>query len=154
MANDLERDIRLLEEQERILRFETFGPDAAWDLGSLLRKLALERGAPIAIDISLRDRPLFHAALPGTSTDNAEWIRRKRNTVLRLWKSSYLVGRKLELVGRDQQEAHNLPLAERPSHVLDAQALAPLFRRRLGDGRRRRPCGLRRAGRSRPSVQG
>ena len=95
MANDLERDIRLLEEQERILRFQTFGPDAAWDLGSLLRKMALERGAAIAIDISLRDRPLFHAALPGTSTDNAEWIRRKRNTVLRLWKSSYLVGRKL-----------------------------------------------------------
>ena len=116
MADDLERDIRFLEKQERILRFETFGPDAAWGLGSLLREMALKRGAAIAVDISLRDRPLFHTALPGTSTDNAEWIRRKRNTVLRLWKSSYLVGRKLELAGRDQQEAHNLPLADFASH--------------------------------------
>ena len=36
--------------------------------------------------------------------------------MLRLWKSSYLVGRKLALAGRDQEEAHNLPLADFASH--------------------------------------
>lgn len=116
MNEDLEQDIRFLEEQERRLRFATFGPDAAWELGTLLRQAAIDRGAPLAIDISLRDRTLFHCALPGTTSDNAEWIRRKRNTVLRLWKSSYHVGRRLALSGRGQEEAHNLPLADFACH--------------------------------------
>lgn len=116
MAEDIVDDIRRLEGQERLLRFERFGPEAAWELGSLVRQTALARGAGVAIDISLRDRTLFHAALPGTTTDNVEWIRRKRNTVLRLWHSSYLVGRRLALSGRNQEEAHNLPLADFAVH--------------------------------------
>ncbi|CAK7259944.1 MULTISPECIES: heme-degrading domain-containing protein [unclassified Shinella] len=116
MTETIADDIRRLEEQERLLRFSRFSPDDAWALGNRLRETALARGAGIAIDISLRDRALFHCALPGTSTDNAEWIRRKRNTVLRLWHSSYLVGRRLALSGRDQGDAHNLSLADFAVH--------------------------------------
>ena len=109
MTDMIADDIRRLEEQERLLRFIRFSPDDAWALGNRVRETALSLGAGVAIDISLRDRVLFHCALPGTSTDNVEWIRRKRNTVLRLWHSSYLVGRRLALSGREQMEAHNLP---------------------------------------------
>lgn len=109
-------DIRRLEEQERLLRFTRFSPDDAWALGNRVRETALARGAGVAIDISLRDRTLFHCALPGTSTDNIEWIRRKRNTVLRLWHASYLVGLRLALSGRGQEEAHNLTLADYTVH--------------------------------------
>jgi uncharacterized protein (UPF0303 family) len=116
MTETIADDIRRLEEQERLLRFSRFSPDDAWALGNRVRETALARGAGVAIDISLRDRPLFHCALPGTSTDNVEWIRRKRNTVLRLWHSSYLVGRRLALIGRDQEEAHNLPHADFAVH--------------------------------------
>lgn len=116
MAEDIADDIRRLEEQERRLRFDRFGVDAAWELGNRLRETALAREAGIAIDISLRDRTLFHSVLPGTGTDNVEWIRRKRNTVLRLWHSSYLVGRRLALSGRSQEEAHNLPLSDYAVH--------------------------------------
>lgn len=116
MAETIAEDIRRLEEQERLLRFSRFGPDDAWALGNRVRETALAIGAGIAIDISLRDRTLFHCALPGTSTDNVEWIRRKRNTVLRLWHSSYLVGRRLALSGREQIEAHNLALADYAVH--------------------------------------
>lgn len=116
MTEEIAGDIRRLEEQERLLRFSRFSPDDAWALGNHVRERALALGAGIAIDISLRDRPLFHCALPGTSTDNLEWIRRKRNTVLRLWHSSYLVGRRLALSGRDQEEAHNLPHADYAVH--------------------------------------
>src|SRR6218665_2635656 len=112
MTDMIADDIRRLEEQERLLRFTRFSPDDAWALGNRVRETALAIGAGVAIDISLRDRILFHSALPGTSTDNVEWIRRKRNTVLRLWHSSYLVGRRLALAHRGQEEAHNLP----PSH--------------------------------------
>jgi uncharacterized protein (UPF0303 family) len=116
MTEDIKGDIARLEKQEAILRFTRCDPDTAWKLGGILREIAIERGAPIAIDVSLRDRTLFHCVLDGTSTDNAEWIRRKRNTVLRLWHSSYLVGRRLSLAHRGQEEAHNLPLSDFATH--------------------------------------
>jgi uncharacterized protein (UPF0303 family) len=112
----LEEDIRRLAEQERLLVFSRFGPEEAWALGNVVREAAVERGAPIAIDVSLRDRTLFHCALPGSTTDNAEWIRRKRNTVLRLWRSSYAVGRSLAQSGATQEAAYNLPLADYAIH--------------------------------------
>lgn len=116
MTEMIADDIRRLEEQERLLRFTSFSPDDAWALGNRVREVALARGAGVAIDISMRDRTLFHSALPGTTTDNAEWIRRKRNTVLRLWSASYLVGRRLALSGRDQVEARNLSFADFSVH--------------------------------------
>ncbi|MBD9373046.1 heme-degrading domain-containing protein [Rhizobium sp. ARZ01] len=116
MTEDLKSDIARLERQEELLRFSRFDGDTAWRLGGILRDIAVERGAAIAIDISMRDRILFHCALEGTTTDNAEWIRRKRNTVLRLWNSSYLVGRRLAYAHRVQEEAHNLPLADFATH--------------------------------------
>jgi uncharacterized protein (UPF0303 family) len=124
----LEEDLRRLDEQERLLRQVRFGPEEAWALGSLLREAGLARAAPIAIDISMRDRILFHCALDGSTADNAEWIRRKRNTVLRLRRSSYAVGRALELAGKTQEEAYGLPLADYAVHggafpvTLDAAA--------------------------------
>ena len=112
----IEEDIRRLAEQERLLRIARFGPQEAFALGLIVREIALARAAPIAIDISLRDRPLFHCALPGSTTDNAEWIRRKRNTVLRLWRSSYAVGRSLALSGKSQEAALMLPLTDFAVH--------------------------------------
>jgi uncharacterized protein (UPF0303 family) len=112
----LKEDISRLAEQERLLQLLRFGPEEAWALGNIVREAALAQGAPIAIDISLRDRVLFHCALPGSITDNAEWIRRKRNTVLRLWRSSYAVGRALALSGKTQEDAHALPVADYAVH--------------------------------------
>ncbi len=128
MTDTIADDIRRLEEQERLLRLSRFSPDDAWALGNRVRETALSLGAGVAIDISLRDRILFHCALPGTSTDNVEWIRRKRNTVFRLWHSSYLVGRRLALSGRSQEDAHNLPLADYAMHG----GSFPLFVAELG----------------------
>ena len=71
-------------DQERRLVFPRFTLEDAWSLGSSLRDAALARSAPVAIDISLPDRPLFHAALPGAGPANADWVRRKRNVVLKL----------------------------------------------------------------------
>lgn len=116
MMETIADDISRLEQQESLLRFSRFSPDDAWALGNRVREIAIARGAGVAIDISLRDRTLFHSALPGTTTDNVEWIRRKRNTVLRLWNASYLVGRKLALSGRDQVEARNLSFADFSVH--------------------------------------
>ncbi len=115
-SDALEEDIRRLAEQERLLQLPRFGPEEAWALGNIVREIALAQSAPIAIDVSLRDRVLFHCALPGSTTDNAEWIRRKRNTVHRLWRSSYAVGRSLALAGKTQEAAHALPIADYAVH--------------------------------------
>jgi uncharacterized protein (UPF0303 family) len=56
----LKEDIRRLAEQERLLAFSRFGPEEAWALGNAVREIGLAQGAPIAIDVSLRDRTLFH----------------------------------------------------------------------------------------------
>ena len=91
ISDDLER----LVAQEERLRFPTFSEETAWELGTKLRDLAQARKLPIVIDIRLANRQLFHSALPGSTPDNPEWVRRKSNVVLRYLKSSYRVGREL-----------------------------------------------------------
>lgn len=89
----LQNDIEIITRQEAVLRFAAFNEDDAWRLGGILRQMAVAKGWPMVIDIRLGARVLFYAALPGSTADNPEWVRRKVNTVLRFGRSSYLVGR-------------------------------------------------------------
>jgi uncharacterized protein (UPF0303 family) len=86
-------DIAKLHDQEVQLRFKAFDEAAAWKLGSQMRMAAAARNLPLVIDIHIGNRQLFFAALPGTGPDNSDWARRKRNSVLRFQKSTYLLGR-------------------------------------------------------------
>jgi uncharacterized protein (UPF0303 family) len=95
----IEADLARIALQEERLQFASFTLEDAWSLGQKLRAKAEALKAPVAIDISLAARQLFFAALEGSTPDNAEWIRRKRNCVLRFSRSSYHV--KLSL---DQQK--------------------------------------------------
>jgi uncharacterized protein (UPF0303 family) len=88
-------DLERLVLQEQRLRFSKFTEEMAWELGTKLRALAEARQFPIVIDIRFANRQLFHSALPGSTPDNPEWVRRKSNVVLRYLKSSYRVGREL-----------------------------------------------------------
>lgn len=109
-------DPALIAEQERALVFPRFTLDTAWSLGTALRDAALARAAPVAIDISLPERPLFHAALPGAGPDNADWIRRKRNTVLRLGTSTLGLGLKLAASGETLEGRYGLSLRDHAAH--------------------------------------
>jgi uncharacterized protein (UPF0303 family) len=93
----LETDIAQIARQEQELRFTSFSEDDAWTLGSLMRKVAVERELPFVIDIRIGNRPLFYTALPGSTPENPDWVRRKVNTVYRFHKSSYRVGREHQL---------------------------------------------------------
>lgn len=95
----LESDIARLTLQEERLRFASFGEADAWALGSQMRAAADQRRIPFVIDVRIGNRPLFFTALPGSTPENPDWIRRKVNTVLRFHKSSYRVGREYELRG-------------------------------------------------------
>ncbi|MDR3435339.1 heme-degrading domain-containing protein [Telmatospirillum sp.] len=88
----VEDDLYRIAQQEQRLQFDRFNPDVAWDIGCRLRETAQAHDAAVAIDVSLPGQQLFYFAMPGTSPNNADWVRRKRNTVLRFFRSSYATG--------------------------------------------------------------
>ena len=119
-----EDDLERIARQERELQWTSFNEDDAWQLGSTLRELAVERQLAIVIDVrrfaphlgSQSGAPLFYAALRGTSPDNAEWARRKANLVARLHRSSYAVGLALNARNTNLQEKYGFAVADYASH--------------------------------------
>ncbi len=90
--HELERDLARIGEQLRRLRFTSFDEDAAWHLGSDLRRRARDRHAAVTIEVRLNGDTVFLHAMPGTTPANADWARRKRNVVEWLHQPSYAVG--------------------------------------------------------------
>ncbi|MBU2107172.1 MAG: heme-degrading domain-containing protein [Alphaproteobacteria bacterium] len=84
-----EDDLTKIAEQEKRLVFESFDEATAFTIGSTIRDRALSEDLGIVIDIRTFDRPLFYAALPGSTASNPDWARRKINVVKRFLKSTY-----------------------------------------------------------------
>ncbi|EKO3867154.1 heme-degrading domain-containing protein [Vibrio harveyi] len=98
-------DLDLLLAQEDRLQFTEFNPNIAWQLGNLIKQNAENKGASVAIDITLNGHCLFSYAMPGTSIDNQEWIARKRNVVVRYQHSSWYMGQYFKSKGKSMEEA-------------------------------------------------
>lgn len=113
---NLEQDIARIAEQETRLRFDSFDKADAWELGLALRSLAVARGAAVTIEIRLARDTVFFCSMPGTTASNADWARRKRNTVEMLERSSYGVGRSLEREGSSLEGKMGLPTRDYASH--------------------------------------
>ena len=109
-------DIARIALQEEKLQFSAFDEETAWRLGCRLRHMATERGLKIVIDVRRIGQPLFYAALPGTTPDNVEWVRRKTNVVQRLHRSSYAVGLEMEKKQSSLTESQGLPLIDYATH--------------------------------------
>ncbi len=88
----LSEDLEKIGLQERELRLPRLDASVAWELGSKIRTMAIERGLTLVVDVRRFGQPLFYAALDGTTPDNPEWVRRKCNVVARFHRSSYGVG--------------------------------------------------------------
>lgn len=112
----IEQDLARIAEQEQVLRFSRFDPATGWELGSLLRDMALERGSAVVIDVTLHSMPVFYCGLPGTTADNASWVRRKRAVTLRFFQSSYGMGLKLSQQNSNIQERYGLSSADYATH--------------------------------------
>lgn len=115
----LAEDIARIALQESSLTLESFLPETAWQLGCLLRELAVSRNLPLVIDVRRfgePEQPLFYCALPGTTPDNRRWVERKVRTVARFYKSSYHVGRLLEQSGKTLAQRYSLPEEEYATH--------------------------------------
>ena len=57
-------------------------------------------GKAAVVDVRFWDRRLFWFAMPGTTMDNEDWVRRKVKAVRRFHKSTYRLGREREATGR------------------------------------------------------
>ena len=116
MTTDVHSLIAEIVAQEERLQFTSFSNADAWAIGSRFVEVATERSLGITINITRGDQQLFHAALPGTTADNDDWIARKIRTVRRYSESSFLVGRRFAASEKDFNTATGLPSSEYAAH--------------------------------------
>jgi uncharacterized protein (UPF0303 family) len=108
----LNEDLEKIAVQERELRLPRLDAQIAWELGSRIRAMAVERKLTLVVDVRRFGQPLFYAALDGTTPDNPEWVRRKNNVVARFHRSSYAVGLSLQKQNTNLHERYGLPTAD------------------------------------------
>ena len=109
-------DLAAIAAQERELQFPQLDEEVAWKLGARLRDLALAKKFGVVIDVRRFGQPLFYCALPGTTPDNPEWVRRKSNVVARFHRSSYALGLELKQAGSTLLEKYGLPDKDYATH--------------------------------------
>ncbi len=113
MASELSEQLR---GEELELRFDDFTLEDAWLLGSRMRQAAAEEELPIVIGIVLGQQRVFHAALPGSSADNDEWLARKTRVALRYGQASLAVGESFRNRGKDFDAESRLDPREFAAH--------------------------------------
>ncbi len=109
---DIDAQLKIVALQEQRLQFDRFDANTAFDIGSRIKALAEQRKLAVAIDIQLSGWPLFYFSMPGTGPNNADWLRRKRNTVLRFHKSSHRVDLELQQKKTTLTERQGLSAAD------------------------------------------
>jgi uncharacterized protein (UPF0303 family) len=109
-------DLARIALQEQELQFPSFDEETAWRIGSHIRALAVARKLSLVVDVRRLAQPLFYAALPGTTPDNPEWIRRKSNITSRFHRSSYAIRLELDEKKSNLFERYGLPVADYAAH--------------------------------------
>ncbi len=102
--SELDNIIAQVQEQEKTLLFDSFGSEAALEIGMLLVERAKAEKLAITVDVTKGGQVLFRHALAGTSPDNDHWVRRKTATVYRFYRSSYGFGLRLKNEGMTLQQ--------------------------------------------------
>jgi uncharacterized protein (UPF0303 family) len=106
---DLAAEIQRVATQEQRLQLPHVDLDMAWQIGARLREVAFERGHALAIEVRLGRETVFFGAMKGAAPLNADWVRRKRNTVELMHRSSLRVGLELERDGLHWGQTFGLP---------------------------------------------
>jgi uncharacterized protein (UPF0303 family) len=112
----IDQDLEKIALQEKRLQFKHFDATVAWAVGSALKAAAEKRGVAVAMDIQLNGHSLFSYAMPGTTPDNWDWIRRKRNVVQRYHRSSYAIGLTHQRNQTNLQDKAGLDLKDYAAH--------------------------------------
>ena len=68
--------------ESRTLELESLSQKEAIEIGEIAMDFGFARGLTIAVEVRLKEWTVFHASLPGSTTDNDSWIARKARVVL------------------------------------------------------------------------
>ncbi|WP_145514506.1 heme-degrading domain-containing protein [Yersinia massiliensis] len=93
---NLQQQLIYCQQHQQLLQLTHFDHEIAWQLGEKIKRQAETQGVALAIDITVNHQSLFSYAMPGTSAENHDWLRRKRNVVELLNTSSYAAGLMLQ----------------------------------------------------------
>lgn len=109
------RDLARIATQEDVLQFNAFDKATAWHVGAAIKEYCERHGLAVTIEIRLCRETVFLYAMPGTSENNADWARRKRNTTELQQRSSYAVGLAMA-EGETLQSQSGLPARDYAHH--------------------------------------
>ncbi|TDF94485.1 heme-degrading domain-containing protein [Paenibacillus piri] len=101
-----------LQRQEEEIQFTRFSNAEALEIGMRLVEEVKRTGKAITVDITRNGQCLFHHAMDGTSSNNADWIRRKNNVVRRFGISSYRFGTGLRSQGKRLEDNPAIPIID------------------------------------------
>ena len=77
-----------LKTEEELLALPSFDIADAIELGEIALDFGMTRSLPMATEVRIGEWTVFHASLPGSSTDNDWWMGRKARVVLKSGHSS------------------------------------------------------------------
>jgi len=113
MNNEILKDLLA---QENEIQLQYFNNDTAWELGNLIKLAAEKLSASVAIEVYAFEHVLFSYFMPGTSKDNQEWLRRKRQSVMRFGHCSYYQGQYNAAKNRDFETQPHIDAKEYCAH--------------------------------------
>jgi uncharacterized protein (UPF0303 family) len=71
----------LLEEEKHLVLPSLIVADAL-EIGEIAKSFGTKKGLPIAVEVRIGDWIIYHASLPGSTSENQWWIDRKARVVL------------------------------------------------------------------------
>ena len=106
---------KLLQEESEIV-LPALSEKVAYDLGRRATDAAWDAELPVVVGIWRGEHQLFHAALPGSTHDNDEWLQRKGRVVRRFEHSSLYMGQLCRDQNTTLSEKFLLPSSEYAAH--------------------------------------
>ena len=118
---------KLLQEEEFLL-LPSLEVDDALEIGEIAKSLGVLRSLPIAVEVRIGDWVIYHASLPGSTTENQSWIDRKARVVLLKHHSTLFERVSAEERGIDWHKENNV---EDETHAIHGGGL-PLITKHEG----------------------
>ena len=111
---DPKKLVKVLNQQEDMLKFDTFTNKEAFELGTRMAQKVYDAGQSLAIGIfNVAGMAVYQHVTPGATVNNTLWMRRKFNTVMNRERSSLWFTVTSEMRGKDTA-----------AHVLDTNDYA------------------------------
>ncbi len=108
MSNSTNFTTKELLDQEQFFTFEYLTPANALEIGEIAKSLGVLKNLPIAVEVRLGDWIIYHASLPGSTSENQWWIDRKARVVLLKHHSTLYERVSAEERGVDWHKENNL----------------------------------------------